>query len=442
MTPSHPIVQAVRRHFSPGDRTIVALSGGADSVALTAALVEAGVKVHAVHCNYHLRGSESDRDEAHAREIAARLGVDITVINCNTVAYQQAHPATSIEMACRDMRYTAFREVSGRLNIDTIAVAHHLEDNIETMLLNLFRGSGIKGLCGMSSDRDGIVRPLLHNTRQQIIDYLNIIGVDYVVDSSNLTSVFRRNAIRNIILPAIHDHFPSADAGLQATMSALASQKRLLQSFIKQSIAKYVSPDGSVDLSRLIDEEPAPAELLFEILNYPDYNGFTATIIDNIIHSAYKSGLSFHGKHGAGYLLERGQLVPLRVYGNSLKVIFDSFDSVEINDIFKITLLKPTDFHPTRDPNIAYFDAVALKSAGPFTLRRPETGDRMRPFGMKSTKLLSDIFANQKIPYYDRLRSPVITDARGEIIWLPGIRHSAHYPVTPSTHSILKISLQ
>lgn len=440
----HPVVQSVYDSFPPvaGERrgAIVALSGGADSVALLAAMVEVGVKVHAVHCNYHLRGDESVRDEVHARRVAAFLGVEITVVDCDVDRYRQEHRTMSVEMACRELRYKAFDEIAKSRGVEVIAVGHHLEDNLETMMLNLFRGSGVKGLSGMFERRNNIIRPFLSITKSDIVDYLRIRQLDFVTDSSNLSDDYRRNAIRNVIMPDIKRYFPGVEGGLRTTMTALSAQRRLIAGLVNRAIERYVDSQGNINVSLMVTEEPTPAELLFEMLNNPDYRGFTSDVAANIVRSVSKSGLSFIGSHGSEYRLEHGWLRPVSSRSNIIKMSFDSFDSPDVEHLFRVEVLKPAEFKPARDPNVAFFDADMIGAAAPFTLRQHELGDRMRPYGMKGSKLISDIFVGAKLSYNERLATPVVVDSGGRIIWLPGIRSSSFYAVTPATVSVLKIT--
>ena len=185
-----------------GQPILVALSGGADSVALLRALHEAGCHSHAAHCNFHLRGDESMRDEQFVRDLCARLEIPLTVKDFDVAAWQQAHGG-SVEMACRELRYAWFEQERERLQCSVIAVAHHADDQIETFFLNLLRGTGIKGLTGMSRLSGHIWRPLLVVSRQDILDYLFEIGQGYVTDSTNAQNDYRRNRLRNIVLPIV-----------------------------------------------------------------------------------------------------------------------------------------------------------------------------------------------------------------------------------------------
>ncbi|MDE6802712.1 MAG: tRNA lysidine(34) synthetase TilS [Muribaculaceae bacterium] len=438
---SNPIVSAVRAQLPESARVLVALSGGADSVALLAAMVEAGMSVTAVHCNYHLRGDESNRDEQHARSVASRLGVELIVIDCDVDAFRDANPNTSVEMACRSLRYDAFRRLCDEHRIDYIAVGHHREDNRETMLLNLFRGSGLKGVGGMSPLRGNVVRPLLYNTRDQIVAYLKERGLDFVTDSSNLSCDYRRNAIRNAILPAVRGYFPSVDAGLDVSLEAFSAQRRLLYALLEHARHEYVSADGAIDLTLLVSREECPRELLFELLNYPDYVGYTMSTVDAILRSADKSGLTFKASDEVGVRLERGRLIPLKEHIGFEPIMFDGFTSESRPGCFEVKRLSLAEFKPERGrPDVAYFDEDKLQTAAPLTLRAPLTGDRMTPYGMKGSRLLSDIFSDAKLPHDARAVHPVIVDSAGRVIWLPGLRASAHYAVTPSTRRILRVT--
>lgn len=430
----HPILDSVKRLLPAGSQALVALSGGADSVALLVAMVVAGVGCHAVHCNFHLRGAESDRDEAHARGVCARLGVEITVVQCDVEGYRRDHPGVSVEMACRDLRYDAFREIGCRLGIDKVAVAHHAEDNVETLLLNLFRGSGLKGLTGMAPERGDIVRPLLRNTRAEIVDFLASRGFDFVTDSSNLSCDYRRNAVRNAIMPTVLRYFPSAERGIEASMSALSAQKALLEDFLTEKRVKYVV-DEVIAAADIVRDERHPAELLFELLNYPDYRGYTADTVGNIAASVSRSGLVFSGTDGSSYRLEYGMLRPVHATMAMEQVIND------LSEAFDTVIIGRDEFRPERNPDVIYFDADRIGGARPFTLRSPRRGDRIAPFGMKGTRLLSDIFTDMHLPRAEREAVRVLSDGAGRILWVVGIRASRHYAVTPDSRFILRVTL-
>ena len=206
--------------FTLHDKVLVALSGGADSVALLRVLLVLGYHCEAAHCNFHLRGEESDRDERFVNELCKGLGVTLHVTHFDTVAYASRHHV-SIEMAAREMRYDWFEQLRKERGMAVIAVAHHRDDSVETFLLNLIRGAGINGLKGISPHNGCIVRPLLEVSRQDILDYLRCLRQGYVTDSTNLQDEYMRNKIRLNILPMLRELNPSVSESIAETSRRL-----------------------------------------------------------------------------------------------------------------------------------------------------------------------------------------------------------------------------
>lgn len=424
------IEQLVKTTVPASERVLVALSGGADSIALLVAVASAGYQCRAIHCNYHLRGDESMRDEAHARSVAGRLGVPLDVVDCDVEKFRTAHPGRSVEMACRELRYAAFAEACKRYEMDVVAVAHHSEDNVETMFLNLLRGTGIKGLTGMEQRRDRIVRPLLDATRDEIERYLSSRGFDWVVDSTNLQSRFRRNALRNEILPLIRNHFPDADKGISVTLAALNHQQQLLDDFITRAIAMYVT-DGAIDVAAIVNAEPHPAALLYEIIARVDQKPLAWNEVEKIVDNCSVSGGYYGGRR-----LERGILRP-QTYSTESAVITVDIDRLPA--CFECEIIEPASFKPRRDDSMAYFDYDSLKAGGLITLRTSRRGDRLEPYGMKGSKLVSDLMKDAHIPMSVRRSTPLLLQGE-KILWVPGVRAGRHHSVTPSTSRVLAIT--
>ena len=236
------VEQEARSILGPVRKVLLGLSGGADSVALFRVLLRLGVEVVPVHCNFHLRGAESDRDMAFCEKLCEQFGLPLDIIHFDVVEYERKHHV-STEVACRELRYAYFRDTMRRMDAERVAVAHHADDNIETMFLNLFRGSGIRGLRGMLPDAHGIIRPLLTTTRTEILEYLKVLGQDYVTDSTNLESDYRRNYIRNELLPSIETRFPGARKAMTLTIGNLRSDDGALEHTWKDIEDSLEDPD-------------------------------------------------------------------------------------------------------------------------------------------------------------------------------------------------------
>ncbi|MDE5960388.1 MAG: tRNA lysidine(34) synthetase TilS, partial [Duncaniella sp.] len=203
---------------SHGDTIIVGLSGGADSVALLSVMLELGYECVAAHCNFHLRGNESMRDENFCRELCRELSVELLTVDFD-VSERCRHTGESVEMACRELRYDWWNGLINKGIGNLIAVGHHREDNVETFFLNLLRGSGLVGLKGMQPRSLNIIRPLLDTTKAEIISYLESRGLKYVTDSTNSSNEFKRNRLRNIVLPEFEQAFPGAMDAIATSIS-------------------------------------------------------------------------------------------------------------------------------------------------------------------------------------------------------------------------------
>ena len=239
---------------------VVTVSGGADSVALIAALSSLSryLSINALHCNFHLRGEESNRDQASVENLCRNLNLPLFVKDFDVEAYMQANKGVSVEMACRELRYEWFRNMKAELGAERIATGHNADDNIETLLLNLLRGSGTTGLKGMLCDTGEIIRPLLSIHRSEIISYLSQRDLSYVTDSSNLTSDYRRNFLRNEVLPLIRSRWAGADKALDRSISLLQSENRL----VEEAVRKALPPSGHPLLRDTVLSFPAPELLI------------------------------------------------------------------------------------------------------------------------------------------------------------------------------------
>lgn len=435
--------------IEPGGRpVVVALSGGADSVALLAALCALGCNCVAAHCNFRLRGAESDRDMRSSRRLCAELGVDCYIKEFDVEARRRA-TGESVEMACRELRYRWFADLLDKLRAQCIAVAHHSEDNIESFFLNLLRGSGLAGLTGMRWRNGYVARPMLGLTRAQIEEYLAARRLGFEVDSTNASNEYKRNRLRNVVIPCIEQSFPGGVGGIHTSISHLADNRRLYDALIEQKRSAYMDA-SSIALSLLVEKEPEPRILLYELIKPL---GFNMTHAADIIASASRSGLSFAA--GETRLeLDRG----------TLRISACADAQREQNAVVSLRrdILAPAhilisehgvaEFKPERNSNVAYFDISVMDGNPEMRLRHWRRGDRITPFGEKAhegadgnatsgARLVSDLFANAKYSAADKRAAWLLT-RNGQIIWAVGLRPSAHFTVTPDTRRYLRLEFR
>lgn len=436
------IVGETIRRYGLLDRSrpvLVALSGGADSVALLAALCELGYNCVAAHCNFHLRGDESTRDMRFVEQLCERLGVDLSVTHFD-VARRMAATGESVEMACRSLRYECFDKLLDTFGAQAVAVGHHCEDNVETFMLNLLRSTGIAGLCGIRYRNGIVVRPLLDATKQQILDYLAARRLDYVTDSSNLSNDYRRNRLRNVVLPAIEEQFPGAGKAILKTVANLSDNRLVYDKAIAAYATNCRAANGVIDLVKLADEatDAAPV-VLYELVRRA---GLSRSQADDIMAAPMRSGLFFEGD-GGGYELDRGRLTPV---GSLTAEVSDEYEVSLSRDILKPVNIAVTrgdiaSFRPVADARVAYLDAAALEGGRRWTLRHYRRGDRLEPFGMKGTKLVSDIFNDAKLSASQK-RAVWLLVCDDVIVWVVGLRASRRFIVTPETKRYIRLELR
>lgn len=414
---------------------IVALSGGADSVALLATLKELRYDCVAAHCNYHLRGEESQRDMRHSQTICDSLGVTLMIKDFD-VAGRKKLTGESTEMACRELRYAWFGELMDENQAQAIAVGHHLEDRIETFMLNLMRGTGIYGLTGIKYRRDSVVRPLLDCSRIQIEEYLSEKGLEYIVDSSNVSDEYLRNRLRNRVLPEIGRCFSNYESAMLLTMSNLAACAQIYDSAIDEFRRRIEYEHGKFDLSFLPDGEEGKT-ILYEILK--SY-GITAAQCHDIASSKASSGLIFEGRDGVCFELSRGKLERLGCKNGRTAESHEISIERDIISPVRIAVSEHdiTDFNPGRNDAVIYLDSDKAKAPHRWVIRPWRKGDRIRPFGMKGSKLISDLFVQAKYSERQKRELRVLT-CDDVIVWAIGLRASDSFKVTSSTMRYLKL---
>ena len=469
--------------FTPRGKYIIALSGGADSVSLLLVLKhlepELGISIEAAHCNFHLRGDESLRDEEFCKQLCARLTVPLHLIHFDTQAYADLHHV-SIEMAARDLRYAYFENLRRDIDAQDICVAHHRDDSVETVLLNLVRGTGLRGLRGIQPRNGNIIRPLLSLSREDVVQYLHALGESYVTDSTNLHNDVKRNKIRLNVIPLLRELNPSVSQSIFESSLRVGEALKVFDEAMQRSIADVTTPPrgctlgGALVGGALVSSAPtkqsrtAPTKQLATTPSYPliisvprlkqlpspEYTlheilcprGFTSAQIEQIYTSldtnptgkiitscthelAFdRSTLILQPKTPT--TLVRPMHIPetgTYVLGDNLKL---KVETEECGDRYE----------PSRTADCASLDASDIKF--PLTLRHIQPGDRFVPFGMTGTKLLSDYLTDRKKNIFEKRAQLVLTDAQQRILWLVGERTDNRFRITPHTQQALRLTLQ
>ena len=424
-------------------KVLVALSGGADSVALLRVLLSLGYTCRAVHCNFHLRGEESNRDEQFVTALCHTLGVECEVVHFDTLAYAAEHKQ-SVEMAARELRYEAFERLRQAYGYDAIAVAHHQDDAVETLLLNLIRGAGINGLTGMKVKNGHVVRPLLCLTRDEVTDYLDHLGQTYVTDSTNLTDMYARNKVRLQLLPLMQQINPAAKSNIMQAAIHLGEAATVYNKVMTEENAHIVTAcdDGiNIDIAPLLDTE-VPGAHLFEILHPYGFN--SAQVADILRSLTSEAGRMFHTKDYT-LLRDRTQLqVRSKTHSGvdeEASYVLPENGTLELPDGTRLSVysMEPdATWQVPRRNDIVCFDASRISE--PLTLRHPRQGDRFAPFGMRGSKLLSDFYTDIKLPHTEKAKQWALCHGE-DIVWVVGLRSSERYRLKGTPERVICVEL-
>ena len=412
---------------------VVGISGGADSVALLHILVSLGYKCIAAHCNFNLRGDESFRDEQFTIDFTQRLQVPLCKISFETNKYAQEN-RLSVEMAARELRYRWFEELLNTYDADAVAVAHHRDDSVETLLINLTRGSGLTGLTGIKPKNGNVVRPLLCVSREDIYTYIEKNGLEYVTDSSNSSDIYTRNFIRLKVIPLLEEINPSVKASLARTANHLYDASLIYNHSIEEA-RRVIIQNNRLSISALLSF-PAPATILYEMLK--PY-GFSRTVCESIFTVLEKdSGKIFYSSTHR-LLKDRSDLLIDVLSGedNRAYLINLEDDNVDLPVELKpeIVVIKE-DYQIEKDKKFAYFDFDKLSF--PLVLRHWQEGDWFVPFGMKGKKKISDYFSDKKFSLFDKEKTWLLCSGQ-DVIWIVGERTDNRYRIEKTTKRVLKL---
>lgn len=434
----------------PGAAIVVALSGGADSVALLHALLElresGGFRLTAAHLNHALRGDESDCDQRFCDELCARLKLEFVVEKATELSPQMSN----LEEAARQARHEFLNRAAVQTASDYVALGHHADDQAETVLMRLLRGAGVAGLSAMAETGPGrLIRPLLSLSRGDILSYLEEIGAPFVTDASNFSSALLRNRIRHDLLPTLNREYAP---GTSKRLAALAAEMQSVDSFLSRAadreLSEMVAAGGELDLSRFAQVDPA---LRLSVLRR-----YLATHLGSLrrVNRDHLEGLSHLCLDGPanGEISLPGGRRAVRQYDRlriadraqavranfSTPLSFEGTTEIaEAGLAFEASLVGAGEVAMPSDHSAALFDVQAIAADG-LTARNFKPGDRIRPLGMAGTRKVKDVFIDKKLPLVVRGRFPVVAMG-ARIVWLPGILRGDGALVSTASRTVLQI---
>jgi tRNA(Ile)-lysidine synthase len=431
------------RLFSQSDSILITNSGGLDSMALTKLFELEGYQFGLAHCNFRLRGKESDADQEFVKALANRLQVPFFSESFDTALYAE-QLKISIQEAARELRYKWFEQIVVENGFDFYATAHHFDDQTETFFINLLRGTGISGLRGIKPQNDKRVRPLLFATKQEIEDFAEKHRIEYREDTSNRSDAYLRNRIRHFIMPAIEKSRPDFRTGFAQTMENLKEVEIFLADQIESITAQFfITEDNHHRIDRhKLQKIKSVKFVLYEILRP---FGFNADTIANLAE-ALKGipGKTFFSSSHKIYL-DRDAIFIYSLKDNATAKSDEMFLINEQTDVLKRPvkliiekILKTDDYTIDPTTTTAQFDLDRLKF--PLVIRRPKMGEGFYPIGMKGKKKLFDFFTDEKFTVLQKQNTWLLI-SDNNIAWIIGHRLDDRFKITTSTKMILKITI-
>lgn len=427
--------------FGPADKVLLAVSGGKDSVLMAHLFNEARFTFGIAHCNFKLRAKDSDEDENFTQKLAEQFGVPFFTTSFDTDAYARQHKI-SVQMAARELRYNWFEAIRKDNNYQYIAVAHHQNDTVETVLLNLVRGTGIAGLHGIAAKRDKLIRPLIFLNREEIDEIITSNQLAYREDLSNSSTKYARNKIRLEVIPKLKELNPF----LENTFEENSRRFKELEDFLnlqteqlRNRIFQYTST-GDIKINLVSLKELQPRKLLLYELFRP-FN-FSEFVLDDLANA-------WDGQPGKRFessthilLLDRNSLIlsAIKETKNTASLIPKGNHTVKWEAFIFETRELNAEIKLEFSTDAAFFDEALLQF--PLKLRHWNKGDYFYPFGMRGKKKISDFFTSLKLPLTEKERIPILENGNGDILWVVGYRSDERYKITSHTKKVFILEKQ
>lgn len=439
--------------FYSSDKLLLAVSGGIDSVVLAHIAKEAGQQFSIAHCNFRLRGEESERDEAFVRELAGTLEVPLYIRHFDTKQYAEAQKV-SIQVAARDLRYNWFRAIlDGKAAADLqegipeteapyqyLLTAHHQDDNIETVFMNFCKGTGIAGLKGMLPRQERIIRPLLFASREDILTYARQHQLAWVEDSSNDETKYTRNYFRKVILPSVEKIYPQVRGNISANIERIREAAELYDQAVALAKKKMVEIHGTevrVPVLKLAKSSPRRT-LIYEIIKEYGFTAHQAEEVEKLLTSEtgrYISSATHRILRNRAWLV----ISPLEIIKDQVVVVNRGENEVLFSESrLLLKWLEGENVKFASDNNIAVLDAKEIQF--PLILRKWKDGDYFYPLGLRKKKKLARFFIDQKLSKNEKEKVWVV-ESHKKIVWVIGYRIDDRFKITPSTQKALQLSI-
>jgi tRNA(Ile)-lysidine synthase len=442
------------RLFSPKDTLLLAVSGGLDSVVLCELCKQASYSFIIAHCNFKLRGEESERDAAFVQQLALTYAVPFTVKEFDTQTYAEKNKL-SIQEAARELRYGWFAELIGNKDLSgpdasltrpdrsfptRLLTAHHLDDNIETLLMHFFRGTGIHGLRGMLPKQGDIVRPLLFARKQELKQFATENELRWVEDSSNALDKYSRNYFRNQIIPFVQNIYPEAENNLAANLRRFADMELLYDQAVnlhKKKLLEYKGQEIHIPVLKLQKSQPLHS-IVYEIIKE---FGFSAGQVDEVTRLLESESGRYVASATHRIIKNRRWLIiaPAQAeHAQTLAIDEDETRIVFENGALVFSPLNNKNLQLTNEPSTAFIDHASLQF--PLLLRKWKKGDYFYPLGLKKKKKIARFLIDQKLSLTDKEKVWVL-ESNKKICWVVGLRIDDRFKIAETTKQILKIQL-
>lgn len=422
--------------FTPSSRVLLAISAGADSTVLLELLIRSGIKPALAHCNFQLRGKDSTADEQYCKQLAKKHKLTFHTKRFDVAAYCR-EKGLNTQLAARQLRYEWFHQLNEEGAYDHILTAHHASDVVETIFINLLRGTGINGIKGIPESNQKVIRPLLPFSKEEILKYAKSEKIKFRIDRSNNENKYERNFIRNKVIPLLRQLNPNLEDTFLRNSFHFQQEAGIVKEFLANKAVDYCTQTHDslfINRNRIRHERYLESILNYILTGY-GFNGTQQRNIAQIVRSAEGVGKGFRS---ATHVLtvDRSDLIIKALPGPNENLYIR-----DLSQLKKIPFLKTTSLKQFKVPSAAELIVAQSKLVFPLLIRGRKTGDRFRPFGLNGTKLLSDFMKEQKWNTFEKDNCSLLVNGNNEIIWVMGYRSDDRYKVTGKEADLIKLKI-